>query len=80
MLLIKEMQQCFHELSKPKDPNYRYFILFNDHKNRFQYYEITGISYSIPNNFPTVLGYLPKFVPKILERPLLYYQNLPKFF
>lgn len=67
-------------LTKPTDPRYRYFLLYNDHHNRFHYKEIRYSVYTSPIYTNTMLGVLPTYIPAFLEKPLLYYQYIPFFF
>jgi hypothetical protein len=66
-------------LQTPKDDKYNFYLLFSDHHNHFKYYLLDKPNYVIEYT-NSRLGYLPKYIPIYIEKPLLYWQFLPKYF
>jgi len=63
----------------PMDLNYNFFITYVNHYNCFTYERVyPGKTYIHKPN--SQLLFLPTFIPKFVERPLLYFFHLPKFF
>jgi hypothetical protein len=67
------------ELTVPVEPNTRFFIVSTNHFNYFTYNQV------IPGNkytpFPqSKLITIPSWIPNWLDRPILYWKYLPKYF
>jgi hypothetical protein len=67
------------QLSVPNDPDKKFFLVFTNIFNYFTYEQlIQGTNY-VPLPDSKLIG-IPSYIPNWLNRPVLYWKYLPKYF
>jgi hypothetical protein len=67
------------QLTVPTDPDKRFYLVDTNMFNYFIYKQVVQGSTYIPSPNSKVIM-IPNYVPTWLNKPLLYWQYLPKYF